>query len=159
MKNRKPALSSESFESERWKLVISLAIVVVLAGFWYWHSSESFHTSQSPLHAGIARLTFAQDDGHSFARVGRRQEPELWYRVTLDDAPLGAPQQLRCEWTDPSGRIVHENRYKTKSIDHLPWETHARLRLRTDAPLGRWHATMYRGAERLHELSFEVVDE
>jgi len=25
--------------------------------------------------------------------------------------------------------------------------------------LGRWHATMYRGAERLHELSFEVVDE
>ncbi len=159
MKNRQASLSPEGFESERWKLVIVVAFVFALAGFCNGQSSGSLHTSRSALRAGTARLTFAQDDGHSLAKVRRRQEPELWYRVTLDDAPIGAPQRLRCQWTDPSGHIVRENHYETKSIDHLPWETYARLRLRADAPLGQWHATLYRSAEKLYELSFEVVDE
>src|SRR5262245_48317360 len=128
MEYGQPTLSPAGLESTRRALVIGVVTVAALAGLGYWRSAEVLRGSQGALRAGAARLTLAQDDGRrSLAKVGRRREPELWYRVTLEEAALGAPQRLRCEWTDPTGRVMHENRYETKPIDHLPWETHARL--------------------------------
>jgi hypothetical protein len=156
---RRPTLSTEGFDPDSWRLLIGVVIVAALGALAYWRYSNPSLDPEGPIRAGSARLTLERDDGQSLTKIGRRPAPELWYRVTLDEAPLGARQHLRCEWIDPNGTVERANGYETKAIDHLPWETHARLRLRADAPIGQWRAILYRDDEQLRALSFEVIDE
>ncbi len=155
------SLGWEPFGTNSKSIAVAVAIVLIagITTYAYWRYSEAQRGVQGALTAGSARLTFAADDGKSLSKVSRNPAPELWLRVALNEAPLGVSQKLRCEWVDPTGRLVRENRYETKVIDHLPWVTHARLQLRADAPLGMWRATLFRNEQKIWEQSFEVANE
>jgi hypothetical protein len=88
--------------------------------------------------------------------IDRDTAAEWWFRVTLDRVPLGARLPLVCEWRDPSGNVAHRNRYETKPVDHLPWETHARFRFPPDAPLGRWTVRLSLQERVLQTIEFNL---
>ena len=78
---------------------------------------------------------------------------EIVYRVTLQDAPVGQTLSLQCDWMNPNGQIVHQNRYQTNKIDREVWHTYCRHTL--DAT-GTWQVRMRVGDRTLDQTSFTV---
>ena len=119
------------------KPLFALLLVGAIAGaaIFVWTRSRP---NYDQITASAGRIGLEQDDGKHRAIVDRRQRQELWFRVTLGQVPLGVQVPLECEWAAPDGRIVHRNRYETRTIDKTPWDTHARYQLAVDSPLGTW---------------------
>jgi hypothetical protein len=139
--------------------ILALLLAVAVAGWFGYerlrHAAPQVAAHDAQIAASAARLTLAEAGGDD-AVFDRRTIPEIWYRVTLDSAPRGARLRLVGEWTDPAGRVAHRNRYETKPISHLPWETHVRFRLPADAPTGTWRVRLLSNDRELHSMPFEV---
>lgn len=45
---------------------------------------------------------------------------------------------MHCDWIDPGGQVVHQNRYRTRVIDKEVWPTHARYRFGPGSAVGMW---------------------
>jgi hypothetical protein len=112
--------------------------------------------------ATSGRLTLAEDKGGDLKGVGRQDEPEVWFRVDLEEVPLDAELELRCEWVAPDGQVMRRNRYTTRRIDRAVWPTHARCHIRKDFPTGTWTVRLwiegkyFRRERLLIEKTFEV---
>ncbi|GAB1540354.1 hypothetical protein NUACC21_30230 [Scytonema sp. NUACC21] len=102
------------------------------------------------------RITLTQDDGGDFRNISRQNQSEVFYRVTLKDAPLGEKLKLSCNWIDPSGQIVKENRYETREIDKTIWDTHCRYIIGSASTPGQWKVRMFLQGRQLSETEFEV---
>ncbi|MCY7273668.1 MAG: DUF3859 domain-containing protein, partial [Phormidesmis sp. CAN_BIN44] len=48
------------------------------------------------------RITLANNSRISSGQIDRQNKPKVFYRVTLQDAPLGDRLSPTCEWIDPS---------------------------------------------------------
>jgi hypothetical protein len=136
-----------------------IAGLILLAGVGvavYLYSRPS--PSLEGITASAGRLTLEKDDGADLKWIDRKSGPELWYRVTLRDVPLGIQLDLQCDWIDPAGTVVHRNRYQTRTIDKAVWPTHAKCRIRPDAPTGTWTVKLSLEGRVLHSTTFEVRD-
>ena len=140
-------------------VIVALLLAIAFAGWFGYermrHAAPQVAAHDSPISASAARLTLAEAGG-DHAVFDRRTTPEICYRVTLDSAPRGIRLRLVGEWTDPAGRVAHRNRYETKPISHLAWETHVRFRLPADAPTGTWRVRLLSNDRELHSMPFEV---
>lgn len=147
---------------------IALTLVGALAVFWYDNPLTFRERPVAPptppvaptavFSAGAGRLTLAADDGGSLAVVERRGQPEIWYRVTLNNAPLGSELALDCEWVDPTGAVAKQNHYTTKKIDKPVWPTHARCQFGASSAVGTWTVKLSHQGRVLHSMTFEVKD-
>ncbi len=114
-------------------------------------------TRQHDLDQALAqqdRLTLAT--GSSLTDVSRQEDNELFYRVTLSEAPVGRRLPLSCSWIDPNQQIVHQNSYQTQSITTTVWDTYCRYTPGIEAPTGTWQVEMFLGDRPIDNLSFEV---
>jgi hypothetical protein len=102
------------------------------------------------------RVTLAQDNGGNLSTIRRQNSGEIFYRITLSDAPVGQRLSLSCNWIDPSGEIVHQNRYQTKEITTTIWNTFCRHQLGSEMPVGTWKVEAFLGDRRLSDATFEV---
>ncbi len=123
-------------------------------GYYVWNRDTSF----PDVTADSGRLTTEADEKETLTVVDRRTGPEVWFRVVLRNAPVGAVLPLKVEWIDPSGKVYHRNRYETKPVALSDWPTHARCRIRADAPAGPWRVELSLQGRLLHQQSFEVRD-
>ena len=131
------------------------AVAVLLVCTAGWLAWERMRPGGMPLTAARGRLTLAEETGER-PMFDPRETPEIWYRVVLAEAPLGAAARLVGECIDPTGHVVQRNAYDTRPISHLPWETHVRFRLPADAVPGTWRVRLVSAGRELHALSFEV---
>ena len=88
--------------------------------------------------------------------VDSQQNPEVFYRVTLQDAPVGKKLSLGCDWINPNGEISHQNSYQTKQINKEVWPTYCRYQFNPSSPVGKWHVEMYLGDRSLSKTEFTV---
>jgi hypothetical protein len=102
------------------------------------------------------RITSVQDDGGNLTVISRQNNPEIFYRVTLKDAPIGKKLSLSCDWIDPSGQIVKQNRYQTREIDKPIWNTQCRYQIGTAATTGNWQVKMFLENRAIGSASFQV---
>jgi hypothetical protein len=102
------------------------------------------------------RVTLAQDNGGNLSTIRRQNSGEIFYRITLSDAPVGQRLSLSCNWINPSGEIVHQNRYQTKEITTPIWNTFCRHPLGSEMPVGIWKVEAFLGDRRLSDATFEV---
>lgn len=102
------------------------------------------------------RVTLSQDNGGNLNSISRQTAGQVVYRVTLSDAPVGQKLTLSCNWIDPSGQIVHQNRYETKEITTPVWNTFCRYQLGMDSPVGNWKVEAFLGDRRLSDATFTV---
>lgn len=100
------------------------------------------------------RITLAQDAG-ALTVVDRQLGGELFYRVTLNEAPVGDRLALSCDWINPGGQIVRQNRYETQKITSPVWNTYCRHDLAAMEP-GRWTVQMSLGERMLDRAEFVV---
>lgn len=102
------------------------------------------------------RITSVQDDGGNLTVISRQNNPEIFYRTTLKDAPVGKKLSLSCDWIDPSGQVVKQNRYQTREIDKPIWNTQCRYQIGTAAATGKWQVKMFVETRAIGSTSFEV---
>lgn len=102
------------------------------------------------------RITSVQDDGGNLTVVSRPNNPEIFYRVTLKDAPIGKKLSLSCDWIDPSGQVVKQNSYQTREIDKSIWNTQCRYKIGTAAATGNWQVKMFVENRAIGSTSFQV---
>ena len=143
-------------QRSRWLFPILVAVMSVVLGgglYFVWRAN-----AVSRVVATSGRLTLGQDVGGNLTEIDPRTKPELWYHVTLDHTPVGDTLPLTCEWTDPQGQLVKQNRYETKVIDRAVWPTHARCQFGGDSPRGTWRVQLLLKGRPLHALSFDVRD-
>jgi len=102
------------------------------------------------------RITLAQDDGGNLNTVSSQANGEVFYRVTLSNAPVGEKLALSCKWSNPNGQIVRENRYQTKEINSPVWNTACRHNIGSAAPIGTWKVQAFVGDRLLSDATFDV---
>jgi hypothetical protein len=102
------------------------------------------------------RITLTQDDGGDRRVISRRANTDIYYRVTLKDAPVGEKLALACNWIDPSNQVVRQNRYETKEITTPVWPTHCRYEMGAAAAPGTWKVRMLLGDRQIGEATFDV---
>lgn len=137
---------------KRWILGGVIATILLMAG-----GAFLFIRQQPVLDQVTAQsdqITLQQDTGRPVVTVPRPSE--LSYQVTLEQAPVGKTLNLRCDWLDPSGVVVHQNQYETKPITTSVWKTRCRHQLGATAPIGTWTVQLFQGDRRLSDQTFEV---
>ena len=97
-----------------------------------------------------------ESGGSSLSEINRQASPQVYYRVTLKEAPIGKQLSLRCDWIDPSGEVLHQNQWQTRTIDKAVWPTHCRYQFNPAAATGNWKVQMSLGDRTLSTNSFQV---
>jgi hypothetical protein len=151
---RRQALAAQERRNRWIVLGVISAVILVLGGF-TWMAWQKTHTLEQ-VTAQRDRLTLAQDTGSSLNTVSRQTSGELVYRITLANAPVGQRLDLACNWRDPSGKIVHQNRYQTQDITTPVWNTVCRYPMDASAAPGQWSVEARLGDRQLSEATFEV---
>lgn len=117
-----------------------------------------FNQQQASLLANVSaqqdRITLA--DEVDIKTVSRQANGEVFYRVTLKDAPIGKKLSLSCNWIDPSGKIVKQNAYDTKDITTSIWNTYCKYTINSTAPVGNWQVEMLLDGRKISEEIFVV---
>lgn len=139
----------------RWVVsgVVSLIVLLMVAGVW---TNQRRRSQLARIVGQRDRITLAQDDGDSIQTVSRQKGRVLFYRVTLDEAPVGRALSLSCRWVNPTGQVVHQNKYKTQPVSTPVWNTYCRHTLGTSAPIGQWSVQMFLGDRPIEDITFEV---
>ncbi|HYW18349.1 MAG TPA: DUF3859 domain-containing protein [Nodularia sp. (in: cyanobacteria)] len=102
------------------------------------------------------RITLTQDNGADLRNITRQNSPEIFYRVTLKDTPVGEKLDLTCNWINPNGEIVKQNRYQTREIDKSIWDTHCRYIIGSASTPGKWKVEIFLQGRQLSQTEFEV---
>jgi hypothetical protein len=117
------------------------------------------HQQQGALLANVsaqqARITLESNNGN-LKNISRQSNSELFYRVTLKDAPIGKKLSLSCNWIDPRGQVVKQNNYQTREVKTSVWETHCRYLINSTATVGNWQVEMFMEGRKISEETFVV---
>ncbi|MGM3305498.1 DUF3859 domain-containing protein [Anabaena sp. WFMT] len=142
-------------QQRRNKLIISgvvATVIVVIA------STIFFNQQQTSLLANVSaqqdRITLA--DNANLKTISRQTNSEVFYRVALKDAPIGKKLSLACNWIDPSGLIVKQNKYQTREVKTSPWDTYCRYTINSAAPVGDWKVEMFLEGRKISDETFAV---
>jgi hypothetical protein len=140
----------------RW-LIAGVSVVVGLGlASWLWLGNRQ-QEKLAQVVTQSDRLTLSQDDGGDLNRVKPKAGgSELVYRVSVAEAPVGEKLDISCGWTDPSGKVVHQNQYRTKTITTPVWSTSCRYTVGPESPPGTWKVTAYLGDRQLSDATFNV---
>jgi hypothetical protein len=136
---RREALEQQQ-RRNRWIAIATTAAVISAIGI-----GTLFAQNQQQQ---TARVVADQDrialskTGEGLTQVNRQINPRLYYQVTLKNAPIDRQLSLQCDWTNPSGQIVHQSKYKTRTIDRSVWNTNCFYDLGSAAPPGNWEVRM-----------------
>jgi hypothetical protein len=152
--HRREALKVQQ-QRNRWIWAGSLlALVLIVLGTTL--SIQQQHKMLNNVTAQRDRITLVQDDGGNLSTISRQANGEVFYRITLSNAPVGEKLALSCQWSDPTGQIVHQNRYQTKEINSPIWNTVCRHTIGSAAPVGTWKVQAFVGDRLLSDATFDV---
>ena len=130
------------------------AAVIIGIGF-----TVFFNQQQGSLLANVSaqqdRITL-ESNNENLKNISRSANSELFYRVTLKDAPIGKKLNLSCNWIDPSGQIVKQNNYQTREVKTSIWDTFCRYSINSTAPVGNWKVEMLLENRKISEETFVV---
>ena len=102
------------------------------------------------------RLTLEPDDGAALTSVDRATRRAVAFRVTLNGAPVGERLPLACSWTAPSGKVAHQNAWRTQRVATPVWETHCKCPFGPSSETGAWKVEMTLDGRFLRSASLEV---
>jgi hypothetical protein len=152
--HRREALAVQQ-KRRRWIIGSAVgAIALIIAGITFFSQQHNQILSQVGVQQD--RITLLQDNGGSLTSFTRQTNAELFYRVTLKDAPVGQKLSLSCNWIAPNQQIVHQNRYQTKEVTTPIWNTFCRHQLGGTSPVGNWKVQILLENRLLDEQTFDV---
>lgn len=143
-------------EKRRNKLIAFGVVAAVIIGI---GSTVFLNQQQGSLLANVSaqqdKITLESNNG-DLKNISRQTNSELFYRVTLKDAPIGKKLALSCNWIDPTGQIVKQNNYQTREVKTSIWDTFCRYSINSNAPVGNWKVEMFLEGRKISEETFMV---
>lgn len=151
---RREALEQQQ-RRNRWIAIASTAAVISAIAI-----GILFGQNQQQQNARVAatedRIALSKKGGDSLTQVNRQINPRIYYQVTLKNAPIGNQLSLQCDWTNPSGNIVHQSKYKTRTIETAVWNTHCFYDLGSASGPGNWEVRMFLDGRAIGSEPFTV---
>ncbi len=151
---RKQALKAQQKRNRLIILGTVASLLVVIAGSVF--LLQQHNNAIAKVQAQADRITFESEKGRDFKIIERHNSSPVVYRVTLKDAPIGKSLDLSCNWINPNGEIVKQNRYQTRKITTSVWNTHCRYIIGSAAPVGNWQVQMFLNGRQLSKRDFAV---
>jgi hypothetical protein len=149
---RREALEVEQ-RRRQWILTGAIAAIVILTtGSIAFLQYQQYTLSRIGVQSD--QVILQTDPARPISRIA--SPADLTYQITLTQAPVGQPLDLRCDWIEPSGRVVKQNRYTTKIITTDIWLTRCRYTLDASATPGLWTVKLLQGDRPLSDATFEV---
>lgn len=152
--NRRKALSRQ--QKRNW--LIGMVIAVTLTGGIA--TTALLHQQYQQQIAQVSvvqnRISLANNPDIGSGQIDRQTQPKVFYRVTLQDAPMGDRLSPTCDWIDPSGKRVHQSTYQTQPIEKSVWTTYCFYQLKADATPGMWQVRMSLEGRLLSSQTFAV---
>ncbi|MEA5617602.1 DUF3859 domain-containing protein [Cronbergia sp. UHCC 0137] len=142
-------------EKRRNRLIVLgvVGTIIIALGFTIFFNQQK--TSQlANVSTQQDRITLASDNGENLKTISRPSE--IFYRVTLENAPIGNKLSLSCNWIDSSGTIVKQNNYQTRPITTSVWDTRCRHTINSDAKVGNWQVQMFLENRKISDEGFRV---
>lgn len=136
-------------------VVGTLVVILCVVGFFF-YSHHQRQIALSKMLAIKSRITLEEDNGGDLKIIDLKNSPQLHFRVTLKNTPVGKPLSLGCDWTNSKGQVVHQNRYNTRAVEKEIWNTRCRYRLGSTSQTGEWEVKMFSGDRLLASDSFLV---
>lgn len=138
--HRREALEKEQ-RRNRWIVIASTVVVIsaIAIGILF---SQNRQQQNAQVAATEDRISLSKKGGDSPSQINRQINPLVYYQVTLKNAPIGSHLALQCDWINPNGQIVHQNSYKTRSIETAVWNTNCFYDLGSAAQPGNWEVRM-----------------
>jgi hypothetical protein len=152
--HRREALKVQQQRNRKLAIGAAIAIACFLLGGLLWNQQQQ--QTLSHITVGRDRITLAADNGVTLSTISRQAAGDVVYRLALSNAPVGEKLPLSCKWLDPSGQIVHQNIYQTKTISSPTWNTACRYNIGAAAPVGTWKVQAFVGDRLLRDATFEV---
>jgi hypothetical protein len=151
---RREALANQQ---KRNRLIIAGIVVVLIAAIATTTIFSQRHQEAiAQVSVAASRVTVGQDNNNIPTQIDPKSNPQVFYRVTLEDAPVGSRLSLSCDWIDPTGQVVHQSRYQTKAIDRQVWNTYCYHSLSPNAATGTWEVRMMLEGRSLSSQRFVV---
>lgn len=139
----------------RWIAIATIAVAITVIGTGIlFRQNRQQQTAQ--VVAGQDRIALSETSGDSLTQVSRQIDPRVYYQVMLKNAPIDRQLSLQCDWIDPSGQIVHQGRYQTRTIDTQTWDTYCFYDLGSAAAPGNWEVQMSLDGRVLSTQPFTV---
>ncbi|MGB6296920.1 MAG: DUF3859 domain-containing protein [Rivularia sp. (in: cyanobacteria)] len=119
--------------------VLAVSVSAIAATFFMQQQQQQ---ALEDINFSNSRVGFRPNDSVNLEEIYRKKTPEVFYNVTLEDAPVGKQVELGCNWVNPSREIAHQNSWKTKTINTKLWDTHCRYKFNENVPPGNWMVQM-----------------
>ena len=152
--NRREALKREKKRNLRVLLGIIFILFITVTGIVL--LQQNYQQGLEGITIYQSRLTLSEDKGDNLQVINRQNSGEIFYRVTLQNVPLGERLSLSCQWIDPQGNLSHQNFYQTRKIDKQVWTTYCRHLIGNASLTGTWTEEMFLGDRLLSRNNFQV---
>jgi cytoskeletal protein RodZ len=149
---RQEALKEQArlnFMVTAWVLVM---LVIGIGGTFWWQKRQAQNLNR--VVAQTSSVVLASQPNQPVTKVS--PPSEVVYQVTLTNAPIGQRLDMACDWQNPQGEVVRQNRYQTQEITKSVWATRCKHQIGMDTPRGTWQVTMYLGNRAIAKNSFAV---
>lgn len=133
--------------------VVALMLSAALATFFV---QQNWQQALARVKGDNPRIGFRRNDSVNVEEISRQKAPEVFYNVTLQDAPVGKQLELGCNWLNPSREIAHQSSWKTKTINKEVWNTYCRYQFNESVPAGKWIVQMTLGDRVIQGKEFFV---
>ncbi|WP_449417012.1 DUF3859 domain-containing protein [Phormidium nigroviride] len=139
----------------RWIAIATTAVIIaaIALGVLFW---QNWQQEIAQVVAGQDRIALSKTSGDNLSQVSRQTNSRIYYQVTLKNAPIDRQLSLQCDWIDPSGQIVHQGRYQTRTIATPIWNTYCFYNLDSASPQGNWEVRMSLDGRILSTQPFTV---
>lgn len=154
---RREALAVEKKRNNLITMGVVSGFVIVIATTFFWFKIQRQALNNIYVNLGQSKLTLQTNNGNEILNViDSKKNLEVFYRVILQDAPIGKKLSLGCNWINPNGEISHQNSYQTKEINREVWTTSCKYKFNPSLPMGNWQVEMYLGDRSLSKTEFIV---
>ena len=154
---RREALAVEKKRNNLITMVVIFGFLIVIATTFFWFKIQRQALNNIYVNPGQSKLTLQTNSGTEILNViDSQKNPEVFYRVILQDAPIGKKLSLGCNWINSNGEISHQNSYQTKEINRGVWPTSCKYKFNPSLPMGSWQVEMYLGDRSLSKTEFIV---
>ncbi|MFM9266493.1 DUF3859 domain-containing protein [Tychonema sp. BBK16] len=138
--HRREALEKEQRRNKWIAIASTVAVVSAIAiGILF---SQNRQQQNAQVASTEDRISLSKKGGDSLSQVNRQINARVYYQVTLKNAPIGNQLALQCDWINPNAQIVHQNSYKTRTIETAVWNTNCFYDLGSAAQPGNWEVRM-----------------
>jgi len=143
-------------EQQRHRIVISTIAIMI---FGLLTTMAVVYQKQQNRIAQIAAIQDSvtlQNSAKSATQFDRQKDSQIFYRVTLKNAPLNERLMISCRWSDSTGQILHQSRNQTQEITQSPWTTACSTPLTPQSPSGTWNVKMSLEERPISDQTFIV---